>query len=97
MGVMIRHNKIGKYVLADEAEVLVLKVMRGNFQQMCSYCGWLSEVGQWDELQKHIKTCEKHPLFKAEARIKELNEENFRLTKELALAAKDIRNLRKTL
>jgi hypothetical protein len=42
-----------------------LRIVRGEFGQICSHCGWESptEGASWEELQEHINTCEKHPLF----------------------------------
>ncbi len=54
-----------------------LRIVRGTFGQICSYCGWESgqEGGQWDDLQSHIRACEQHPLRKAEAARDELQAE----------------------
>ena len=57
-----------------------LRIVRGEFAQICSYCGWESADGGWDELQAHIHNCEKHPVFL--------------LTHELAAARKEIARLR---
>ena len=68
------------FVKADEAEVALAeeraRVVRGEFMQICSYCGFETKKGEWEELQEHIKICDKHPLPKAKARINELEEEN---------------------
>lgn len=44
----------------------LLRVVRGDFGQICSYCGWEArpEGATWDELQAHIKVCPEHPLGK---------------------------------
>lgn len=57
----------------------VLRVVRGDFAQICSYCGWEAPVegAQWDELQAHIKECPHHPLTA---------ERNARLEAQAALA-----------
>lgn len=46
-----------------------LRIVRGTFGQICSYCGWESnlEGAQWADLQTHIASCSEHPLRKAEA------------------------------
>lgn len=38
------------------------RIVRGEFSQICGYCGWESEVGDWAELQRHIRECDAHPL-----------------------------------
>lgn len=48
----------------DELEDRILRIVRGDFAQICSYCGWESKGSGWEELQEHIKTCSKHPLSK---------------------------------
>lgn len=50
-----------------------LRIVRGEFKQICSYCGWETPPPNgWEELQSHIRVCPKHPLVKAEERVKEL-------------------------
>ena len=70
----------GDWVKADEADEALAeeraRVVRGEFMQICSYCGFETKKGEWEELQEHIKICDKHPLPKAKARINELEEEN---------------------
>lgn len=53
----------------DAANDKALRVLRGQFTQICSYCGWEAnrEGAQWTDLQSHIKQCEHHPLVKAES------------------------------
>jgi hypothetical protein len=62
---------------ATEANDKALRVLRGQFTQICSYCGWEAnrEGAQWADLQSHIKQCDKHPLVKAEAENKRLESE----------------------
>ena len=49
-----------------EAEEKTLAVVRGEFTQICSYCGFEAPPPNgWTELEDHIKGCEKHPLVKA--------------------------------
>ena len=52
--------------LADATDKM-LRVLRGNITQICSYCGWEAKQpgATWEELQKHITMCEKHPLTRA--------------------------------
>lgn len=59
---------------AEREEAKALHVVRGEFGQICSYCGWETPPGggAWEDLQAHIKTCPKHPLRAAEARIEAL-------------------------
>jgi len=45
----------------------VLRVVRAEFAQICSYCGWESADGEWEELQDHIHNCQHHPIAKLEA------------------------------
>jgi len=60
-----------------ELEEKIKEVVRGNFKQICSYCGWECPPSNgWEELQEHIKVCEKHPLRQSEARVKELEKLN---------------------
>jgi hypothetical protein len=58
----------------EELENRILRMIRGEFKQICSHCGYETEKGEWEELQKHLKECPKHPLRQAEARIKSLEE-----------------------
>lgn len=55
--------------LAKEREK-TLRIVRGEFGQFCSYCGWesSSEGASWGELQAHINNCTAHPLFALRAR-----------------------------
>ena len=61
-----------------------LRIMRGTFGQICSYCGWESGItgGQWDDLQSHIRGCEHHPLHKAETELAEAQAEIARLRED---------------
>jgi len=52
----------------------VLRIIRKEFKQICCYCGWESEEGQWEELQAHLRECKQHPLYQALERIKKLEE-----------------------
>jgi hypothetical protein len=58
----------------EAAEAKVLRVVRGEFTQICSYCGWEGKKGgeQWEGLQAHIAVCPAHPMRKVEARVREL-------------------------
>jgi len=64
------------YALALEKiaklEEQVLRVVRGEFSQICCYCGWEAPAGgaSWDELQAHIHQCKEHPVYKLEERIR---------------------------
>jgi hypothetical protein len=31
-------------------------------KQFCAYCGWSKESSSWDDLRRHVETCEAHPL-----------------------------------
>lgn len=57
-----------------ELEEKVLRIIRGEFKQICCYCGWESKEGQWEELQAHLRECKQHPLCQALEHIKELEE-----------------------
>ena len=60
---------------AEEAEGRVLEVVRGEFTQICSYCGKECQPPNgWEELQEHIKVCERHPLREAEREAAGLRE-----------------------
>jgi hypothetical protein len=46
-----------------ELEEKNLAIVRGEFNQICSYCGWeSSKDAGWEELQAHIRECSKHPV-----------------------------------
>src|SRR6187402_496346 len=49
----------------------VLRVVRGDFGQICSYCGWESDRkgAAWEELQEHINQCPVHPLTAMKAEL----------------------------
>jgi phosphatidylserine/phosphatidylglycerophosphate/cardiolipin synthase-like enzyme len=51
-----------------------LRIVRGEFNQICSYCGWESpgDGDSWDALQSHIRNCEYHPLTQANALLEEM-------------------------
>lgn len=53
----------------DEANDKALHVVRGQFKQICSYCGWESDEGGWDDLQAHIKVCPEHPVSALSAQL----------------------------
>ena len=58
-----------------ELEEQVLRMIRGDFKQICSYCGWESKMGDWEALENHVREeCFSHPLRQANARIRELGE-----------------------
>lgn len=47
----------------DEANAKAVRVLRGEFTQICSYCGWESPgPASWEQLQAHIHACELHPI-----------------------------------
>lgn len=59
-------QKIGD--LKDQIKELTeqnLRIVRREFTQICSYCGWESKGEGWEELQAHLKVCNKHPLPRA--------------------------------
>ena len=64
----------------DAAEARVLRVMRGEFGQICSFCGWEASAGggAWEDLQAHIKVCPSHPLRAAETTCQSLLEQSSR-------------------
>jgi len=57
----------------DGLKAQVLRVVRGEFTQICSYCGWEAppEGAQWEELQAHIKICPTHPAAQLAAMTQE--------------------------
>lgn len=57
----------------DRAEARI-KELEGNM--WCSYCGkeFPFDTATGDQLREHIHVCEKHPLAKAEARVRALTE-----------------------
>ncbi len=61
-------NPGGRWVRYEDHEKAlaeaVVRVVRGEFGQICSYCGWATEAGggSWEDLQEHIEGCPKHPL-----------------------------------
>ena len=63
-----------------ELEDRLLDVVRGNFTQICSFCGFEAKSPNgWAELQEHIHSCPVHPLAISRA-------QNSRLKAELAEA-----------
>jgi len=76
-----------------ELENQILRMIRGEFKQICCYCGWESQEGEWGELETHIKECPFHPLGKAEARVKELEEGIEKAVKKMS--DRELRNLLK--
>lgn len=67
---MLKERLAARDAELAEAKQQVLRVVRGEFGQICSYCGWEGKDGgsSWDELQAHVKVCPSHPLREAEAR-----------------------------
>lgn len=56
----------------EEVREEKLKIIRGEFGQICSYCGEGNDDGlSWEELQEHIRACEKHPLYQANKKLQE--------------------------
>jgi hypothetical protein len=62
-------NDQGKQIAQLQAEIVrlqdqVFRAVRGDFGQICDYCGWESnrKGAAWKELQKHIRQCPAHPL-----------------------------------
>ena len=67
-----------------ELEEKLLDVVRGNFPQICSFCGFEAKPPNgWAELQEHIHSCPVHPLAISRA-------QNSRLKAELADARLEI-------
>jgi hypothetical protein len=52
------------------------KIIRGEFTQICSYCGTFEAAppNGWKELQTHVQECQAHPLFQARQEIARLRE-----------------------
>ena len=56
---------IEKQVMAER-----VRIIRGEFTQICSYCGEeMTKPSQWEKLQDHIQKCDKHPLVEARQKI----------------------------
>lgn len=77
-------NRIGQCESCDDLKMQLLKsleeverlkedklrIVRGEFELICSYCGWESGEGDgWEQLQQHIKVCDKHPLTSLQAKL----------------------------
>lgn len=54
-----------------EAREKNLRIIRGEFIQICSHCNFETKIGGWDELQKHIQECKGHPVYKLTEKLKE--------------------------
>jgi SMC interacting uncharacterized protein involved in chromosome segregation len=78
-----------------ELEDKILRMIRGDFNQICSYCGWESKVGEWEELQTHLKECPSHPLREAEIKIKELEKQKDGLGAIITVAVRKRKKLEK--
>ena len=54
-----------------ELEEQNLRLLRGEFGQICSYCGWETPASgsSWGELQVHIRMCPKHPVSKLQSQL----------------------------
>lgn len=83
--------------MQQKIEVLedkVLRIVRGDFNQICSYCGWesMGDDPTWEQLQRHIQNCKLHPATKARKAIDKIiaaydptrPEEMLRIAKEAA-------------
>ena len=48
-----------------------LRILRGKFAQICSYCGheFPADGAQWEHLQAHIQVCPDHPVGKLTAQL----------------------------
>ena len=52
------------------------RIVRGEFTQICSYCGEeMKPPSQWEKLQEHVQKCPKHPLTKANNKIWQMEAE----------------------
>jgi len=71
-----KDERISKLQIELEAErEKVLRAVRGEFTQVCSYCGWEAPPPSgWEKLEKHIQECPKHPLVKEREKVKKLVE-----------------------
>lgn len=60
---------------AERAEAEVERLIK-QLNCYCAYCDEQFNVGEasWDMLQSHIKKCKKHPVFKLQARVAELED-----------------------
>lgn len=79
MAALTRHIErleLDNRILRDRVEKLAvekLEIVRGQFTQICSYCGFEAPPPNgWSELQAHIRTCEKHPMRALEAEVERM-------------------------
>jgi hypothetical protein len=52
-------------ITLEELQAQNLRIVRSDFGQICSYCGWETEPSgtSWHALQEHIQHCKKHPVY----------------------------------
>ena len=81
-----------RYLLDElkKAREELLKVTRGEFTQICSYCGFEAPAPNgWDELQKHVQECKAHPLYRVRCERDRAREENAELRRVLELGCQN--------
>lgn len=50
-----------------------LRLIRGDFNQICSHCAWEAAApATWEQLQVHIQECPSHPIATLKREIEEL-------------------------
>lgn len=61
----------------EELREVNLKLLRSEFPQMCSSCGWIAPQGNraWSELQAHVRVCPKHVMREVEQERDQLRAE----------------------
>lgn len=68
----------------EEKDEELLKVVRRNFGQICSYCGKGNDDDMtWDELQDHINNCKNHPLYQQRKRAEQAEAQLARCVEKL--------------
>lgn len=50
-----------------------LRLIRGDFNQICSHCAWEAAApATWEQLQAHIQECPSHPIATLKREVAEL-------------------------
>lgn len=91
------HPEVEVETRVAELEAKVLRIVRREFGQICSHCGFEAPAGNesWKVLMDHIKECPVHPLREAESRAASLQEERDRLAARVErLSAENSRALK---
>jgi hypothetical protein len=59
----------------EKLEEQNIRIVRREFGQICSYCGWETEASgaSWEALQEHIQHCKKHPVYLLSKKVGKLS------------------------